>query len=120
MMKKQSGMTFVGFVIIAVIAIAILLAGVKIVPDYIEFFGVKKIIKRIGDDSNFDSMSKSEIMKSFDKGAVVGYVTVVNGKDLIFSTDADGRKVISVEYQVVKPLAMNLSALMDFEASTDD
>jgi Domain of unknown function (DUF4845) len=118
MLKKQQGMTFLGFVIVAVIALSILLAGIKIVPDYIEFSGVKKIINNIGSNPNFDSMSKKEIMDSFDKNASTSYVTVVNGRDLIFSKDASGKTVVSVEYEVVKPLAFNLSALMDFEAST--
>jgi Domain of unknown function (DUF4845) len=118
MLKKQQGMTFLGFVIVAVIALSILLAGIKIVPDYIEFSGVKKIINNIGSNPNFDSMSKKEIMDSFDKNASTSYVTVVNGRDLIFSKDASGKTVVSVEYEVVKPLAFNLSALMDFEPST--
>lgn len=119
MLKKQKGMTFLGFIIIAVIAISILLAGVKIVPDYIEFSGVKKTINNLGSNPNFDSMTKKEIMVSFDKNASTSYVTVVNSRDLIFSKDASGRNVVSVEYEVVKPLAFNLSALMDFKASTE-
>lgn len=120
MMKKQSGMTFLGFVIIAVVVITILLAGVKIAPDYIEFFSVKKVIQRIGNDSNFDSMSKKEIRDSFNKGADVSYVKVITGNDLIFTQDESGRKEVIAEYQVVKSLAFNLSALMDFKASTAD
>lgn len=119
MLKKQQGMTFLGFVIVAVIAISIILAGVKVVPAYIEFSGVKKIIKNIGNNPNFDSMSKKEIMTAFDKNASTGYVTVVNGRDLIFSKAASGKNVVSVEYEVVEPLAFNLSALMDFKASTE-
>lgn len=119
MFKKQKGMTFLGFLIVAVIAISIILAGVKIVPDYIEFSGVKKVINSIGSKPNFDSMTKKEIIESFDKSASAGYVTVVNGRDLIFSKDASGRNVVSVEYEVVKPLAFNLSALMEFKASTE-
>lgn len=118
MFKKQKGMTFLGFVIVAVIAISLILAGIKIVPDYIEYSGVKKIINTIGSNPNFDSMTKQEIMESFDKNASTSYVTVVNSKDLVFSKDASGKNVVSVEYEVVKPLAFNLSALMDFKAST--
>ncbi|HSR01889.1 MAG TPA: DUF4845 domain-containing protein [Methylophilaceae bacterium] len=119
MLKKQSGMTFIGFVIVAAIAISLILAGVKIVPAYIEFSGVKKIINSIGSKPEFDSMNKKEIMEAFDKGAATGYVTVVNSKDLIFSKDSNGKNVVSIEYEVVTPLAFNLSALMDFKASTE-
>lgn len=117
-MKKQHGMTFLGFILVAAIALSIVFAGIKIVPAYIEFFSVKKIIQRIADDPNFDSKSKQEIMAEFDKGADAGYVTVVHGKDLIFAKDADGKQIVSAEYQVITPLAFNLSALMDFKAAT--
>lgn len=116
--KKQSGITFIGFIIVAAVLISIILAGVKIVPDYIEYGGVKKAIQRIGSDPNFDSMSKKEIADAFDKAAVATYVTVIKGSDLVISKDASGKQVVTAEYQVVKPLAFNLSALMDFKAST--
>jgi hypothetical protein len=116
--KKQGGMTFFGFIIVAAIVLSIVLAGVKIVPDYIEFFGVKKIIQKIGNEPNFEGMGKKEITEMFDHGAAAGYVTVVHGSDLQISKDENGKQVVTVEYQVVKPLAFNLSALMDFKAST--
>ncbi|MGQ0441867.1 MAG: DUF4845 domain-containing protein [Methylophilaceae bacterium] len=119
-MKKQRGMTFMGLIIVGAIGLSIVFAGIQIAPAYIEYFGVKKIIKKIGDDPNFDSMSKKDIIESFNKGANVGYVTVITGNDLIISKDEDGKQVVMAEYPVVKPLAFNLSALMDFKASTAD
>jgi len=58
MMKKQKGMTLIGFIIIAVVALSIILAGVKIVPDYIEFSSVKKVIEAIGKSPNFNNRSE--------------------------------------------------------------
>jgi hypothetical protein len=110
-MYKQRGMTFIGFVIVAVIGLSIVLAGIKVSPAYIEFMTVKKIIAKIGNEPNFEA--------EFDKGANIGYVTVVTGKELAISKDSSGKRVVSVEYQVVKPLVGNLSALMDFKATTE-
>lgn len=118
-MKNQKGMTFLGFVFIAIIAISLLLAGVKVVPAYIEFSSVKKVINGIGSKSNFDSMTNQEIIESFNKSASTNYITVVNGRDLNISKDASGKKIVAIEYEVVEPLAFNLSALMDFKASTE-
>jgi len=120
MYKKQKGITLVGFIFVAVIAMGLLLVGMKIVPEYLEFSSVKKTIKAIGNDSNFNSMTKQEIRTSFDKRASINYIDVVNGKDLLITNGASGQKVVSVEYEVIKPLAFNLSALMDFKASTED
>lgn len=118
-MKNQKGMTFLGFVFVAIIVISLLLVGVKIVPAYIEFSSVKKVINSIGSKPNFDSMTNQEIIESFNKSASTSYITVVNGRDLNISKAASGKKVVTIEYEVVEPLAFNLSALMDFKASTE-
>lgn len=117
-LKKQNGMTFLGFVIIAALALCIVFAGIAVVPAYIEFFSVKKIIQRIGNEGSLDSKSKKEIIEEFNKNANTGYVTVVSGNDLQITKDESGKQVVTIEYKVVKPLAFNLSALMDFKAST--
>jgi len=120
MLKRQKGITFIGFIVVAVISLSILLVGMKILPEYMELSSVKKTLKAIGNDSNFNSMTKQEIMQSFDKRASVNYIYVVNGRDLIITKDASGKKIVEIDYEVVKPLAFNLSALMDFKASTED
>lgn len=116
--KQQAGMTFLGLVIIGALVLTMLFAGIAVVPAYIEYFSVKKIIQHIGSEGGLDSMSKKDIAEMFDKGASTGYVTVINGSDLVISKSAEGKQVVTAEYQVVKPLAFNLSALMDFKAST--
>lgn len=118
MLSKQKGMTFIGFLIMAVIALSLLLAAIKIIPNYIEFFSVKKTLTSVSNQPNFNKMTNTEVMKAFDKSANVNYITVINGRDLIISTGANGEKVISAQYEVVEPLAFNLSALMDFKASS--
>lgn len=118
MWAKQKGMTFLGLLIVAVFALSILLAGIKIVPNYIEFFSVKKTLKSVSSRPDFNSMTNAEIIESFDKSANINYITVINGRDLIIQSNTTGGKVISVEYEVVEPLAFNLSALMDFKASS--
>jgi len=119
-MNKQRGITFIGIVVLLALGLSILLAGVKIVPAYLEHSSVKKVIKSLSEKPEFSSMTKSQIIKSFNKSASISYVTVVSGSDLIIGKGADGNPSISLEYQVVTPLIANLSALMDFEASTDD
>lgn len=117
-LNTQGGMTFLGLVIVGALVLCIVFAGIKVAPAYIEFFSVKKIIQRIGSNGSLDSMSKKDIEVEFDKNANTSYVAVIKGRDLLITKDADGRQVVTAEYQVVKPLALNLSALMDFKAST--
>lgn len=114
---KQQGMTFIGMVLVIAAVIFLAVIGMKVVPAYIEFFGVKKIINNIGSDSNFNSMSKQDIMTAFDKGADIGYVTVIKGSDLVIAK-GDSGNIVSAEYQVTIPIVSNASVLLDFKTST--
>ena len=117
-MHKQQGMSFLGLVIILAAVLSVVLAGIKVVPAYIEFMSVKKVMKKIANEPNLKDMTKKEIADEFDRGANIDYITVVTGKDIEFSADENGKPVATIEYQVVKPLVGNLSALMDFKATT--
>jgi hypothetical protein len=114
---KQRGMTFIGMLLLIGVIVCVGLVGVKVTPAYIEFFGVKKIIASIASQGNFNEMSKKDIIAAFNKGADVGYVTVVKGSDLVIAKDETGN-VVSAEYQVTIPIVANASVLLDFNASS--
>lgn len=114
---KQRGMTFIGLVLVVAAVIFLAVLGMKMTPAYIEFFGVKKIINKIANEPNFNEMSKKEIIEGFNRGADIGYVTVVKGKDLIIEKGQSGN-VVTAEYQVVIPIVANVSVLLDFNATT--
>lgn len=115
--KKQQGMTFLGLVIVVAAIVFLAMIGMKMVPAYIEFMGVKKAITRIAAEPDFNDMGKKEIMQAFDKAASATYVEVVKGSDLVIES-GDAGKVITVDYQVVKPIIANVSVQMDFHASS--
>ena len=117
-MHKQRGVSMLGFMLIAVAVIIIAMLAMKLVPAYIEFFSVKKILNSMGQDAETKSMSNIEIRSSFSKRANVGYVTVVKPEDL--SIDRSGGKmVISTEYEYRTPLVANISLVVDFKATSD-
>jgi hypothetical protein len=114
---KQKGMTFIGLVLVIAAVVFLAIIGMKVVPAYIEYFGVKKIINRIANESNFNEMSKKDIVTEFDKNADTGYVTVIKGSDLAI-TKGDSGNVVTAEYQVTIPIVANASVLLDFNATT--
>jgi hypothetical protein len=116
-MRYQRGMSFISIVLLVALLVTIILIGVKLVPAYIEFFSVKKVLATMAKDPGFPTMSARDIIASFDRRATIDYITVVEGKDLDISKQ-DGENVVSVEYSQKIPLAFNISACLDFSAST--
>lgn len=113
--KTQNGFTLTGLVVISVLLISAALLGMKIVPAYMEFLSVKKVLTAMRQEP-LDTMSASEIKRSFDKRADVAYISVVKGSDLTIEKTSSGTAV-NVEYQVIKPIAGNLSVLIDFSTA---
>ncbi len=118
-MHKQRGITFIGlvFVIAAIVFVAVL--GMKLIPAYLEFMSVKKVIVKIAHEPAFAEMNKKDIADEFDKGALIDNIKAVQGRDLEITKQGSGKQTVSVQYQVVVPLVANVSALLDFNASTD-
>ena len=118
MAGKQKGITFIGLVLVIAAGIFIAIIGMKVTPAYIEFFGVKKIISKIGNEPNFNDMSKKEIQEEFTNGANIGYVTVISANDLVIEK-RDAGNVVTAQYQVTIPIVANASVLLDFNATTE-
>jgi hypothetical protein len=110
-LKQQHGMTFIGLVLIIAAIVFFAVLAMKLAPPYMEFMSVKNAIKKAA--SSADVSSKKDVASAFDRSAAVDNIAVVKGADL---TVENG--VISTQYQVVVPIVANVSALLDFNATS--
>lgn len=115
-MRGQYGITMTGFLVTAVILILVALLGFKIGPAYMEYYTIKKQIKLVADEVTV--VDRRTIENAYDRRAAIENITAISPKDLEISKDGD-KIVISVDYSVKVPLFGNLSACMDFSASSD-
>lgn len=114
---KQRGLTMTGFLFVAIVFIAVAMLAMKLVPAYIEFFSVKKILSTMGQQSDLGSKSNAEIRSDFAKRASTGYVTVVKPEHLSIDRRG-GVPVITADYEFRTPLVANVSLVVDFSASS--
>ena len=118
MPSKQRGLTMFGFLFVAVVLVAIAMLAMKLVPAYIEFFSVKKILATMGQESDIRSKGNAEIRADFSRRASAGYVTVVKPEDLSIDRRG-GVPVITADYEFRTKLVGNVSLVVDFSASSD-
>ncbi len=116
-MKKQQGATLMGMLFIAALVGCGLILAAKLVPAYVEFMSVKKILSGMVSSGDLKTMSPKEIQVSFFKRADVSYVKSVTPDDLTISREGN-ESVISVDYSIKVPVVANISACMDFSASS--
>src|SRR5512139_506395 len=115
---QQRGLSMIGFLFVAVMLVMLAMLAMKVVPAYIEFFGVKKVLADMAHQSDLRNMSNGEIRNDFDKRASVGYVEGVKGKDLMVDRSG-GIPVVITEYTFRTKLVHNISLVIDFSASSD-
>lgn len=116
--SKQKGITFLGMLFVGALVALLAITAIRIVPAYTEFMTIEKVLKAMQKDP-LDTMTPKEIKTSFDKRASIDYITVVNSEDLTIERSDSGATVLSIEYQVVKPIVGNVSVLLDFSAHSD-
>ena len=107
--NKQTGMTFIGLVLVIAAVVCIAVVGMKVGPAYGEFMNIKKAVKKAAGEGD----NKKNIAASFDRTAQIDNIESVKGADLVVNNG-----VASVEYQKVIPIVANASILLDFSVTS--
>ncbi len=115
---RQRGLTMFSFLFVAVIVVFSALLTMKLVPAYMEFFTIKKILSDIGNNPNIKTMSNAEIRSTYGKRAMIDNISTVRPADLEIGRQ-DGVSVVSVNYTYQTSLVANISLLVEFSASSD-
>jgi hypothetical protein len=111
--KKQQGLTFISILLILGLIGFVVLLTFKIVPIYLDHSKVSKALAAVKAMPGIESKSEPEIRSALGKQFDMNYVYDVNQKDVKVLKHGTYLKV-TIEYEVVKKLVGNLSALAEF------
>jgi hypothetical protein len=116
MKSRQSGITLIGFAIVLCVLGFFAFMAMKLVPSYIEFFGVKKAMTQIatsGGGNDLDSIRRDLIFK-------MGFQYVddatISPKDITLDRSNNGA-VLHVDYDKQIPFIYNIDFLLHFQNS---
>ncbi|GGP19826.1 DUF4845 domain-containing protein [Silvimonas iriomotensis] len=111
-MRKQAGLSFFGFILVAIVVAAAAVTFFKVVPAWVEYFNIEKTITTLAKEEA--GASPADIRSSFSKHAQINDMDSVKPEDLKIS-QAGGITTISVSYERVVPLIGNCSLLFAFD-----
>ena len=114
---RQRGVSFFGFIMIAVGIVFAAILGMKLVPPYIHSAQIEHIFKSIASDPAMQGASISEIRQSYGKRANIDYITDITAEDIEIEK-ADGQLTLSASYSVRIPLGGNVTLLLEFNPSS--
>jgi hypothetical protein len=113
-MHKQRGISLIGMVLIGCVGGFFVLLGVKCIPAYTEYFGVKKAIAALIKES--PNAPAPEIRAGFDRRGVIESFSSVSGENLDIEQTPAGT-TISVAYDREVPVVANISLKIHFAVS---
>jgi hypothetical protein len=113
--QRQSGLTMIGFIVTAIVVVTIVMIGFRIMPSYIEYFTVQKILAKTLQDSK-EGFSLYQFRRDFDLKASADYIDSVNGSDIEVSKDGNNLVATAVWTRTLH-LVGNVSLLLEFEAT---
>ena len=115
--SKQRGMALVSWVFIIAITLFFTLLGIKMIPTYIEFYSIQKILESVAEDRSLKNASNGHVRKIFTRRIDINGIYDFEQKSLKFSHgkgESKGKTIMEVKYEVRKKMAGNVDAVMSF------
>ena len=113
---KQRGLSLMSTIIgLAILGFVGIMAA-KMVPAYIEYYSVKKILATM-EQSGATKGTVKEIRYAYEKLNGIEDVKSVRGEDLEVTKEG-GEAVVTASWSVRVPMVANINACLDFTATT--
>jgi hypothetical protein len=114
-MNQQRGLSLIGLLLVSAVLVFFALVGFKLLPSYIEYWTVQRIISDIGRSPELRGGTIISVQNAFDRRATIDSVNSIKGRDLEISKVGDGYE-IAANWSTRVPLFGNINACLDFEA----
>ncbi|TAN07940.1 MAG: DUF4845 domain-containing protein [Rhodanobacteraceae bacterium] len=116
-MKRQSGITLIGFVIILIIAAFFVYTAMKLVPAYMDYFNVAKALNTVATQSTSGNMSVEEVQRQLDTQQLSQYFADedIQAKNISVLTNPNGGSSLKLSYDKKIPWIYNIDFLVHFQ-----
>lgn len=114
--KKQDGMTLIGFIIVLGVVIFISFIGMKIAPIYMEYYGVVSAMNGVAKERGSANLSPYEIRVRVLNRLYVSY-SADNVKEEDIKLVRRNGVHLRIAYEVRKPVIGNLDVIATFDRS---
>src|SRR5262245_15456189 len=115
-MKQQRGLSLIGLLLICALLVVVCLIGFKLLPAYIEYFTIKRVITDIAVGNEVRGGTVRDASNAFTRRAQIDDITALKASDLEITKQGEGFSIIA-NYQRCVPLFSNISVCIDFEAN---
>lgn len=118
MKRTQGGMTLVGFIIVLAVVGVFIYMGMKVIPMYSEYYAVKQALQGLAGEPGIADQSPAKIKDLFFRRLYISYADTVKSEHVKI-VRKDAGYVMTVKYEVRKPLIANLDVVGKFDAEKE-
>jgi Tfp pilus assembly major pilin PilA len=113
--RKQNGLTLIGFVIVLSIVLLFAYAAMRLVPMYLEYYALIQAMEKLEDDPMAKTMSAQKIRQSIQMSLWASYASNnIKDQHIRISKKSDGVNV-RVAYEVRKDFLGNVDLIGSFD-----
>ena len=117
MVRRQRGVTAIGWVFLLIPVALVLYGGIRVAPHYMNYYKVVQALKKTAVElASDETLSATAIRAALEKRFDVGYIDTPNAKDVVI-TRGDAGWTVGADYEAVVPMMGNLFLLMQFQSS---
>lgn len=113
MRQSQRGVTMIGWLFLLIPVAILVLAGIRLTPVYLNYFGVSKNMATVASEAKGETTSAEALRNSLDKHFQVGYIEHPSAKEIDVHREGSAWVMVA-DYEDVAPLFGNLSLLVQF------
>ncbi len=113
--RRQSGITLLGYIIVMGVAGVFAYVGFKLFPMYQEFYAVKSALRGLASEPGMANTDPARIQDLFMRRLNMNYALNIK-KEHVKIERGDAGWLMTVQYEVRKPLIANLDVVGRFHA----
>lgn len=113
-MRKQKGLTLIGFGLVLVLVVFFAYVGMRLVPLYLEYHAVVGAMNRLQEDPSAGKLSPGAIRERIMRSLYVSYASDNIQRNHISIKRQDGVQV-RVAYEVRRPMVGNVDVIVSFD-----
>ena len=115
--RKQNGLTLLGFLIALSVVLFFAYAGMRVVPMYLEYHALGNALEKLENDPASKKLTPQKMKQSIQNSLWASYASNNIKNDNIHISKKSGGVSVRVAYEIRKPFLGNIDIIGSFDKS---
>ncbi|MGV8920324.1 MAG: DUF4845 domain-containing protein [Pseudomonas sp.] len=112
---SQKGLSFLGWIIALALVAFVASTAFKVIPHYLDYMSMKKIISSVGTDKALDVTTVSDFYSYVSKGMQVNSIRDLDLEKALSVTAENNQFLAHLKYEKREPLIENIDLVVKFD-----